>query len=174
MVDSGDVNKEEKQFKVDGKTDVIKVSMKNDYTNVKIKKVNNIDGRTLEGAILQVLDSKGNEMSCKIIDNKKIKELKDCMWTSSENSQTIIGLKNGKYYLIEKKAPEGYVLNSERQEFQVDGINPVINVKMTNVLEVEVPNTLSMKSTFLLAVSMFDIAIGIGILIYVKKNKIKQ
>ncbi len=168
------LNKEEKQFKVDGKTDVIKVSMKNDYTNVKIKKVNNIDGRTLEGAILQVLDSKGNEMSCKIIDNKKIKELKDCMWTSSENSQTIIGLKNGKYYLIEKKAPEGYVLNSERQEFQVDGINPVINVKMTNVLEVEVPNTLSMKSTFLLAVSMFDIAIGIGILIYVKKNKIKQ
>ena len=41
------------------------------------------------------------------------------------------------------------------------------------VLE-NVPNTFSMNSTILIAIAMFDIALGIGILVYVKKNKAKK
>ena len=37
-----------------------------------------------------------------------------------------------------------------------------------------VPNTFSMKSAMLLAIAMFDIALGIGIFTYVKKNKAKK
>ena len=41
-------------------------------------------------------------------------------------------------------------------------------------LEVEVPDTLSSRSVLLIAISMFDIALGIGILTYVKKNKLRN
>lgn len=40
--------------------------------------------------------------------------------------------------------------------------------------EVEVPNTMKSESTLLIAVSMFDIALGIGIINYVRKNKVKE
>ncbi len=37
-----------------------------------------------------------------------------------------------------------------------------------------VPDTFSMQSAALIAIAMFDIALGIGIFIYVKKNKTKE
>ena len=45
---------------------------------------------------------------------------------------------------------------------------------MKNELQVDVPDTLSSRSTLLIAISMFDIALGIGILTYVKKNKVEE
>ena len=39
---------------------------------------------------------------------------------------------------------------------------------------VSVPNTLSSRSALLMAISMFDIALGIGIINYVKKNQIQE
>ena len=40
--------------------------------------------------------------------------------------------------------------------------------------EVDVPNTLSTNSALLIAIAMFDIALGIGVITYVKKNRIKE
>ena len=48
----------------------------------------------------------------------------------------------------------------------------ISNVNATE--EVEVPNTLSANSTLLIAVAMFDIALAIGLITYVKKNRIKE
>jgi len=41
-------------------------------------------------------------------------------------------------------------------------------------IEVEVPDTLSTTSAILLSISMFDIFLGIGILLYVKKYKTQE
>ena len=41
-------------------------------------------------------------------------------------------------------------------------------------LEVDVPDTLSSRSALLIVISMFDIALGIGIINYVKKNKVTE
>ena len=40
--------------------------------------------------------------------------------------------------------------------------------------ELQVPDTLSSRSVLLIVISMFDIALGIGIINYVKKNKIEE
>ena len=71
-------------------------------------------------------------------------------------------------------APKGYVLSEETVDFEVTGDGTTTEVKMENELEVEVPDTLSSRSTLLLTIAMFDIALGIGIISYVKKNKIEE
>ena len=80
----------------------------------------------------------------------------------------------GTYYLVETSSPEGFELNSNKIEFTVNGTDEIIEVIMENQLEVKVPDTLSSRSTLLLAIAMFDIALGIGIVTYVKKNKVEE
>ena len=65
-------------------------------------------------------------------------------------------------------------LNKEKIEFEVDGIEEVVKVEMKNNIEVKVPDTLSSRSALLITISMFDIFLGIGIITYVKKSKIKE
>ena len=56
-------------------------------------------------------------------------------------------------------------------EFEVENGN-VAMPSIQNSLQVAVPNTLGEKSTFLVAVAMLWICLGIGFIIHVKKNKI--
>ena len=42
------------------------------------------------------------------------------------------------------------------------------------VEEFEVPNTLGASSSLLITIAMFDIALGIGAIIYVKKNRVEE
>ena len=114
-------------------------------------------------------------MSCVILDEKGKKQtLKECSWVSGEKPIEVVGLAKGKYYLVETIAPKGYVLNETAVEFEVKADGTTTNVVMKNDLEVEVPDTLSSRSALLLAIAMFDIALGIGIVTYVKKNKIEE
>lgn len=122
------------------------------------------ENKPLSGAKLQVQDETG----------KTLYE-----WESTDTPYVIEGLSTGTYYLIETQAPKGYVLNTNRKEFVVSTLNETIEVLLENELEkneleVEVPDTLSSKSAFLLTIAMLDIALGIGIITYVKKNKIKE
>lgn len=53
----------------------------------------------------------------------------------------------------------------------IENVNISTNAKEN---EVEVSNTLSSNSALLLAVAMFDVALGIGVITYVKKSKIEK
>ena len=156
--------------------DLIKtVTFKNNFNKTVISKVNAVDGKELPGATLEVLNEKKEKMSCTILDKDgKEKVLDECSWISGDKPITILGLLNGKYYLKETIAPEGYTLNQKMVEFNINGKDEIVNVKMNNELIVEVPNTLSSKSVLLLSIAMFDIALGIGVLVYVKRNKIEE
>lgn len=132
-------------------------------TKTKFSKISVVNQKELPGATLRILD-----------ENKE--PLKDesgnlYEWVSTDEPHYIEGLPAGKYYLQELIAPEGYVLSDEIVEFEVKEDGSITEVIMENDLQVEVPDTLSSRSILLLVIGMIDIALGIGILLYVKKNK---
>ena len=164
------------EVKVDGK--VVKdatVKVLNSLTRTQISKINAVNSQELPGATLQILNNEKESMSCLIInDEGKEETIKPCKWISGNKPRIILGLASGSYYLEEIIAPEGYELNKNMVEFKVKSNGDVTKVEMKNELIVEVPNTLSARSTLLIAISMFDIALGIGIITYVKKNKVEE
>ena len=134
-------------------------------TTTIISKVDVTNGKELKGATLQVQDVDGNIVE---LNGNKLE------WVSTDKPYKIEGLPVGKYYLVETIAPKGYELNKEKVLFEVKGDGTATNVVMKNQLEVEVPDTLSSRSALLLTIAMFDIALGIGIITYVKKNKFQE
>lgn len=159
---------------VDGKEHTGVIVIKNTLTEAEISKISVVDNKELKGATLEVLDSENKKISCTVIIDGKKETLKECSWVSSDKPVKIVGLPIGKYYLQETIAPEGYDLNTEKVMFEIKGDGTVTKVQMKNALSVEVPDTLSARSALLVAIAMIDIAIGIGIITYVKKNKIQE
>lgn len=85
----------------------------------------------------------------------------------------------GKYYILEKEAPEGYNINEEKMWFEIKEDGEVIKATMTDdKLIIEVPNTLKnenkIKEMITVSVAVISIlVIGIGIL-YEKNKKKKE
>ena len=155
------------------KDNLIKIS--NELTTTKISKISAVNSKELPGATLEILNSKKEKISCIIKNDKGEKEtLKECKWVSKDKPTYVLGLESGKYYLSETIAPEGYELNTNMVEFEIKADGSVTEVEMKNELSVKVPDTLSSRSALLIAISMFDIALGIGIITYVKKNKVEE
>jgi len=170
-----ELNKEKLKFQIRQTTENLELKVPNKLTVVEISKINAVDESELPGATLQILDKDKNIISCTVRKDAKTTELlEECTWVSDKNAKKVIGLLPGKYYLKEIIAPEGYVLNEEMVEFEIKEDGTAVSVVMKNELEVDVPDTLSARSTLLIAISMFDIALGIGILTYVKKNKFQE
>ena len=73
--------------------------VKNEKTSVKVSKVDVANGEELEGAKIQIIDSKGN-----VVEE----------WTSGKEAHEITGLKTGKEYTLrETVAPEGYTVTTD-------------------------------------------------------------
>ena len=157
-------------FEVKEDKEVTNVEMTNKLNKVVISKINAFTKKELPGATLEIQNEKG-EIVKYCLEQEKNPE---CKWVSTEEPFVIEGLPNGTYYLVETIAPKGFVLNKEKVKFTVDGKTAISYVQMENELEVEVPDTLSSRSVLLVAISMFDIALGIGIISYVKKNKYQE
>lgn len=143
------------------------IDLINTRTKTKFSKISIANQKELPGATLTILDE--NQEVIVDENGKAIYE-----WVSGEEPHYIYGLPVGKYYLKEVKSPEGYALSEEIVAFEVKGDGTVTEVIMENALEVKVPDTLSSRSVLLLFIGMIDIALGIGILLYVKKNKVAE
>ena len=133
------------------------VTITNQLTRVEISKIDGKNGKILEGVKLQLQDK----------DGKILYE-----WESTNEKYIIEGLPYGKYYVVELSVPEGYELNKERIEFEVDDITDVVSVKVANDQNVNVPDTFSTGSAIILLVSMIFISVGIVVILFVKRNKL--
>lgn len=130
---------------------IVTVEMVDAPTKVSITKLIAETNEPLEGATLRVEDADGNT-----IDE----------WVSTREAHVIKNLPYGTYYLVEIAAPEGYVLSTEKVEFVISKTSSDEKVSIHNV-----PDTIANKSALLISFAMFDIALGIGILVYVNKRK---
>lgn len=93
-------------------------------------------------------------------------------YTDQEGKIIIDELRYGRYYILEKEAPEGYEINSEKMYFEIlhDGEIVKATIKDEKV-KVDVPDTFAEDSYFIEIISGVLILMGIGGLLYVSKRK---
>lgn len=95
---------------------------------------------------------------------------------TDENGMIIIKeLRYGRYYILEKEAPEGYILNEERMYFEIREDGEIVKATMKNEkVVVEVPNTGINDYHIIEIVGGLLIISGIGVVAYVKKKRKQQ
>ena len=126
---------------------------------VTIFKVDGKTGNPISGAVLIIRDSDGN-----IVDE----------FTSTEEGHTLTGLKDGKYTVEEKQAPEGYTKSDEIYTFTISDETPTALVFFENNEIVEVPFTGSSKSLISTLFGSVLLISGVGFVYYNgKKQKVK-
>ena len=126
---------------------------------VTVFKVDGKTGNPISGAVLIIRDSDGN-----IVDE----------FTSTEEGHTLTGLKDGKYTVEEKQAPEGYTKSDEIYTFTISDETPSALVFFENNEIVEVPFTGSSKSLISTLFGSVLLISGVGFVYYNgKKQKVK-
>ena len=81
-------------------------------------------------------------------------------------------LRYGKYYILEKEAPEGYILNEEKMFFEIKEDGEIVKATMVNEkVIIEVPITSINEYPIIYVVSGILLLSGIGVIIYAKKKK---
>ena len=126
---------------------------------VTVFKVDGKTGNPISGAVLIIRDSDGN-----IVDE----------FTSTEEGHTLTGLKDGKYTVEEKQAPEGYTKSDEIYTFTISDETPTALVFFENNEIVEVPFTGSSKSLISTLFGSVLLISGVGFVYYNgKKQKVK-
>lgn len=113
----------------------------------------------LSGTKLQIQDEEGN-----IIYE----------WTSSNKEQVIDDLDEGSYNLVVVSNVEGYKAKKDKIAFTVDYDKEQMTLKVENTPTLDIIKVLNSNSILLISIAMVDMAIGIWIVIYVKKNKVKE
>ena len=94
---------------------------------------------------------------------------------TDENGEiTIEELRYGKYYILEKEAPEGYTLNEEKMYFEIFEDGEIVKCTMVDEkIVIEVPNTGVEDYHIIEVVSSLLVLSGIGVIVYVIKKKRK-
>ncbi len=92
--------------------------------------------------------------------------------TNEEGKIIIDELRYGKYYILEKEAPEGYILNTEKMYFEILEDGEIVKCTMTNEqVIIEVPNTLLNNNYLIEIIGTLLIILGIGVIINENKKK---
>lgn len=147
------VKAEDIKFKVEETDTIQKVGMKDDFTKVKVNKVDE-EENFVEGAKLVVKDK----------DRSIVEE-----WTTSKETHEIIKklVPGEKYILEEVEAPKGYQ-KAENIEFTVseDGREDII--KMVDKKKVYIPQT---GQLFIVYYAVVAIACASGIILFAKRRK---
>ena len=147
------ITNEKIYFELKDNGEIVKAEMKNKpiTSTVEITKIDISNSEPLPNTIIEVYNDKDE-----LIYSGK---------TNEEGKIVIEELRYGKYYFIEKEAPEGYQLNSEKMYFEVLEDGEIIKCTMTDEkIVIEVPNTL--KNNYIPFIMFGIVAIGMGAVAY--------
>ena len=90
--------------------------------------------------------------------------------TDKDGKIIISNLPVGKYFILEKEAPEGYMLTDSKIPFEIKDNGDVVKANMTNQA-IEVPNTSLNDSNVINIIGVVVTLLGIAYLIYDKVKK---
>ena len=157
------LNEEKMPFEIKENGEIIKSTMKDeDITGtLEFTKVDISTDEPLPNTLIEIY-------------NAEIDELVFSGRTDENGNITIDKIKYGKYYILEKEAPEGYQLNEEKMYFEITEDGQVIKSVMKDEKIVEVPNTGLSEINYDKVTPIIVIVLGAGLIIYAtKKNKKK-
>ncbi len=91
--------------------------------------------------------------------------------TNEEGKIVIEELEYGKYYILEKKSPEGYNLNTEKMYFEIKEDGQIVKCTMKDEKIIEVPNT-ELNDLHIKEIGSIMLCVaGIGVIIYAKNKR---
>jgi len=156
------LNTEKMPFEVKENGDVIKATMKDeDITGtLEFTKVDFSTDEPLPNTLIEIYNAETDEL---IFSGR----------TDDKGMIVIDKIKYGKYYILEKEAPEGYQLNTEKMYFEITEDGEVIKSVMKDEQVVEVPNTDKTDAKELIVGGVILILVGAGAIFYGNKKKKK-
>ena len=157
------LNEEKMPFEIKENGEIIKSTMKDeDITGtLEFTKVDISTDEPLPNALIEIYNAENDEL---VFSGR----------TDENGNITIDKIKYGKYYILEKEAPEGYQLNSEKMYFEITEDGQVIKSVMKDEKIVEVPNTGLSEINYDKVTPIIVMVLGAGLIIYAtKKNKKK-
>jgi len=149
----------------------VEINYINQYTPIieyQIYMVNKIPKGSLEFTKIDVSTSEP-------LPNTKIEiytEKGELIYSGSTNEEgkiIINELPIGKYYILEKEAPEGYTLNNEKMYFEIKENGEIVKSSMKNQKIISVPNTDSIKDYKFEIIAVSVCIIGLVILLIAAK-----
>ena len=154
------ITTEKVYFEVKDNGEIVKAEMQNKpiMGSVEITKVDISTGEVLPNTLIEVYNEKD--------------ELVFSGRTNEEGKIIIKNLRYGKYYFVEKEAPEGYQINNEKIWFEILEYGKIVKSELSDEkIIVEVPNTL--KNDYMPFIMLGISALGIGVITYgiIKKRK---
>ena len=93
--------------------------------------------------------------------------------TGNDGKIVIKDLEYGKYYILEKEAPEGYTLNEEKMYFEILEDGKVVKATMKDEKIIEVPDTDKSEIKTTIIGGFILILIGADIILYARKKRKK-
>ena len=157
------LNEEKMPFEIKENGEVIKSTMKDeDITGtLEFTKLDFSNDNPLPNTLIEIYNADTDEL---VFSGR----------TDDNGTITIEKLKYGKYYILEKEAPEGYELNPERMYFGIKEDGEIVKSIMKDKQIVKVPNTEANDYKELLFSGITLLVCGAGVIIYGIKNKKKK
>jgi len=155
------LNEEKMPFEVKENGEVIKATMKDeDITGtLEFTKVDFSTEQPLPNTLIEIYNAENDEL---IFSGR----------TDDKGMIVIDKIKYGKYYIIEKEAPEGYQINNEKMFFEITEDGQVVKSVMKDEI-IEVPNTDKNETKELIVGGVILILLGAGAVVYASKKRKK-
>ena len=154
------LNEEKMYFEIKENGEVVKSTMKDEKIKGKLEfsKVDFSTEEPLPNTLIEIYNAENDEL---VFTGR----------TDEEGKIVIEELEYGKYYILEKEAPEGYTLNEEKMYFEIKENGEVVKSTMKDEQIIEVPNTLSNTSVSVIAGIFVIMGLSLIIIATSKKNR---
>ncbi len=156
------LNKEKMPFEIKENGEIIKSTMKDEDITGKLEftKLDFSTDNPLPNTLMEIYNAETDEL---VFSGR----------TDENGMITIEQLKYGKYYIVEKEAPEGYEINPEKMRFEIKEDGEIVKSVMKDHQIVKVPDTEAIDYKELLIGGITLMILGAGVIIYDKKKNKK-